>query len=80
MVTVIYLTILVSMLFSMAIFDAIIFEKFIIESIKEVYPFELGTRRTIVTVWAVIGLFAAVITDYQSYKKKQNLKTRPTEK
>ncbi|WP_332631547.1 hypothetical protein [Halalkalibacter flavus] len=70
-VTLIFFVILVSMVLLMAVFDTIIYGMSFLESIIHIYPFELGTRRTIVTAAAVVGLLVAVYIDY---KEKKNQK------
>ncbi|MDT8860658.1 hypothetical protein N0O92_10475 [Alkalihalobacillus sp. MEB130] len=71
MVTLIFITILSLMLLLMGMFDSIIYDRTYFQSIVHIYPFELGTRRTIVTSFAVIGLLLALYIDYKEKKQKK---------
>ncbi|MCL7745797.1 hypothetical protein [Halalkalibacter alkaliphilus] len=71
MVTLIFFVIFVSMMLVMAMFDAIIYGRPFLESIVHIYPFELGTRRTIVTAAAVVGLLVAIYIDYKDKKDQK---------
>ncbi|MFC0559727.1 hypothetical protein [Halalkalibacter alkalisediminis] len=69
MITFVYFLILVLMLLLMSMFDAIVFDRTFIEGVQTIYPFELGTRRTIVSVWMIIGFLTAMFLDYRIKKK-----------
>ncbi|KHF40412.1 hypothetical protein [Halalkalibacter okhensis] len=68
MVTFIFFVILISMLLIMSLFDTVIYGRAFLESIIHIYPFELGTRRTIVTSGAIVGLVIAIYIDYKEKK------------
>jgi hypothetical protein len=70
-VTLVYFTILILMMLLMAMFDSIIFDRMFFQSVLEIYPFEFGTRRTIVTAGAIVGLLIAIYTDYKLKKEKK---------
>jgi len=71
MITFVYFLILISMFLLMSLFDSIVFDRTFVEGIRTIYPFELGTRRTIVSVWMIIGLLTAIFLDYRKKKDKQ---------
>ncbi|GAE34263.1 hypothetical protein [Halalkalibacter akibai] len=78
MITFVYFLLLILMILLMSLFDSIVFERNFLYSLQVIYPFELGTRRTIVSTWAIIGLFTAVYLDYRKMKdaKKQQSTNR----
>ncbi len=63
------------MLLLMAVFDSVIYERGFFQSLFDIYPFELGTRRTIVSSVAVLGFIIAVYIDYKDRKKSTNQQT-----
>ncbi|OIJ20811.1 hypothetical protein BKP45_08435 [Anaerobacillus alkalidiazotrophicus] len=77
MVTFIYILVFAGLILLLSFLDMLVYKEPFIQSLLALYSFDIGTRRTIVAVPAILGLFICVLTDYRLHKQKKNNKSSP---